>query len=174
LLRVLFIRLGALSTDSSPARRRAWRRLMLCLVGDEQPDDGYLARLARQQTHEFACVVDSTCRNLCRSVRSGIAANCRLVIALGWMGAACMLNGRRCNCTHCRYTGPYYVPMIVPVMTLGAGPITVGTLGSAWLGLIISGGAVLYGGLLSGLGESSRSVRHDFEWLHFRFRMCGA
>ena len=29
------------------------------------------------------------------------------VIALGWIGAACMLNARRCNRTHCRYTGPY-------------------------------------------------------------------
>jgi hypothetical protein len=27
------------------------------------------------------------------------------VIALGWMGTACMLNARRCNRTHCRYTG---------------------------------------------------------------------
>jgi hypothetical protein len=47
------------------------------------------------------------------------------VIALGCMGAACMLNARRCNRTHCRYTGPYYLAMIVPVMALGTGPVTV-------------------------------------------------
>ena len=50
------------------------------------------------------------------------------VVALGWMGAACMLNARRCNRTHCRYTGPYYLAMIVPVMALGAGLVTVGIL----------------------------------------------
>ena len=41
------------------------------------------------------------------------------LIALAWMGAACMLNARRCNRTHCRYTGPYFLLMIVPVMALG-------------------------------------------------------
>src|SRR5216684_1462155 len=54
LLRVLFLRLGAVSTDSGPARRRAGRGVVLCLVGDEQPDDANLARLAQQQTHQFA------------------------------------------------------------------------------------------------------------------------
>src|SRR5712664_2540104 len=57
------------------------------------------------------------------------------VIALGWMGAACMMNARRCNRTHCRYTGPYYLTMIVPVIALGAGLVTVSTLGWVWLGL---------------------------------------
>src|SRR5712675_2606635 len=42
------------------------------------------------------------------------------VIALGWMGAACLLNARRCNRTHCRYTGPYYLAMIVPVLALAS------------------------------------------------------
>src|SRR5712672_1689326 len=37
LLRVLLLRLGAVSTDSGPARRRAWRGAVLCLVGDEKP-----------------------------------------------------------------------------------------------------------------------------------------
>src|SRR5260221_5508830 len=41
------------------------------------------------------------------------------IIALIWMGAACILNARRCNRTHCRYTGPYYLGMIAPVGVLG-------------------------------------------------------
>ena len=65
------------------------------------------------------------------------------IIALIWMGTACILNARRCNRTHCRYTGPYYLVMIVPVMALGAGLVTVGTLGWVWLGLIILGGSGL-------------------------------
>jgi len=39
-------------------------------------------------------------------------------IAVVWMGAACILNARRCGRTHCRYTGPYYLLMIVPVLGL--------------------------------------------------------
>jgi hypothetical protein len=65
------------------------------------------------------------------------------VIALGWMGAACMLNARRCSRTHCRYTGPYYLAMIVPVVALGTGYVTVGILGWACLGVIILGGSGL-------------------------------
>ena len=64
-------------------------------------------------------------------------------IALGWMGAACMLNARRCNRTHCRYTGPYFLAMIVPVLALGAGLVTVDVLGWVCLGVIILGGSGL-------------------------------
>ena len=63
------------------------------------------------------------------------------IIALIWMGTACMLNARRCNRTHCRYTGPYYLAMIVPVMALGAGLVTIGIVGWVWLGVIILGGS---------------------------------
>jgi hypothetical protein len=65
------------------------------------------------------------------------------VIALGWMGVACILNARRCNRTHSRYTGPYYLAMIAPVMALGAGLVTVGILGWVSLGVIIFGGSGL-------------------------------
>jgi len=41
-------------------------------------------------------------------------------VALIWMGAACILNARRCNRTHCRYTGPYYLLMIAPVVALAS------------------------------------------------------
>ncbi len=65
------------------------------------------------------------------------------VIALGWMGTACILTARRCNRTHCRYTGPYYLVMIAPVMALGAALVTVGMLGWVCLGAIILGGSGL-------------------------------
>src|SRR6058998_521438 len=45
------------------------------------------------------------------------------VIALVWMGTACILNARQCGRTHCRYTGPYYLAMIVPVLVLASGII---------------------------------------------------
>ena len=42
------------------------------------------------------------------------------IIALIWMGTACILNAKRCNRTHCRYTGPYYLAMVGPVLVLAA------------------------------------------------------
>ena len=47
-------------------------------------------------------------------------------VALIWMGTACILNARRCNRTHCRFTGPYYLAMIIPVLALGSGMISAG------------------------------------------------
>ncbi len=41
------------------------------------------------------------------------------IFALAWMGTACILNARRCGRTHCRFTGPYYLVMIIPVAGLG-------------------------------------------------------
>src|SRR6267154_4727147 len=53
------------------------------------------------------------------------------IIALSWMGTACILNARRCGRRHCRYTGPYYLAMIAPVGVLGSGLVADGIY--AWL-----------------------------------------
>jgi hypothetical protein len=65
------------------------------------------------------------------------------VIALIWMGAACILNARRCNRTHCRFTGPYYLVMIAPVLALGFGLMPAGIYGWIVLGVVILGGSKL-------------------------------
>ena len=39
--------------------------------------------------------------------------------ALIWMGAACLINFRRCGRTHCRFTGPFYLILVIPVLLLG-------------------------------------------------------
>jgi hypothetical protein len=62
-------------------------------------------------------------------------------VALIWMGAACILNSRRCGRTHCRYTGPYYLAMIVPVLALGL--ISSGIYEWIALGVVIVGGSKL-------------------------------
>ncbi len=62
-------------------------------------------------------------------------------IALLWMGTACILNARRCGRTHCRYTGPYYLAMIVPVLVLGF--ISSGIYEWVALGVVITGGGKL-------------------------------
>src|SRR5262252_4734756 len=65
------------------------------------------------------------------------------IIALIWMGTACILNSRRCGRTHCRYTGPYYLAMIAPVLVLASGVIFVDFY--AWLSLavLILGGSMI-------------------------------
>jgi hypothetical protein len=65
------------------------------------------------------------------------------VLALGWMSAACMLNARRCGRTHCRYTGPYYLALIAPVVALGTGLVTAGVLEWISLGVFVVGGSGL-------------------------------
>jgi hypothetical protein len=64
-------------------------------------------------------------------------------IALVWMGAACILNARRCGRTHCRYTGPYYLLMIMPVLVLGSDVVSAGIYGWIVLGVIVIGGSKL-------------------------------
>ncbi|MGH6812458.1 MAG: hypothetical protein ACREDM_08960 [Methylocella sp.] len=67
------------------------------------------------------------------------------ITALSWMGAACILNAKRCGRTHCRYTGPYYLAIIVPVVVLGSGLVIAGIY--AWLvlaGIIQFGSKLLW------------------------------
>ena len=85
------------------------------------------------------------------------------IIALIWMGTACILNSRRCGRTHCRYTGPYYLAMIAPVLVLASGVVSVDDV-YAWLSLavLILGGRS-FGGPRKGRGESSRGATIAFD-----------
>ncbi|MGI9328771.1 MAG: hypothetical protein ACR2PZ_26385 [Pseudomonadales bacterium] len=55
------------------------------------------------------------------------------IAALACMGVACIMNSRRCGRVHCRYTGPFYLILIVPVGLLGAGGFELGHY--AWIAL---------------------------------------
>lgn len=66
------------------------------------------------------------------------------IVALIWMGTACILNGRRCRRTHCRFTGPYFIAMCVPVLLLATGVTGDGGV-LAWL---VLGMIILTGGML--------------------------
>jgi hypothetical protein len=63
------------------------------------------------------------------------------IIALIWMGTACILNARQCGRTHCRYTGPYYLAMIAPVLVLGTNIVSAGIYGWIALAALIIGGS---------------------------------
>jgi len=62
------------------------------------------------------------------------------MIALIWMATACLLNAMRCGRTHCRYTGPYYLAMIAPVLVLALGIINADFYGWLLLGTVILAG----------------------------------
>ncbi len=38
------------------------------------------------------------------------------VTALAWMETACIFNSCRCDPAHCRFTGPYYLALILPTL----------------------------------------------------------
>lgn len=59
------------------------------------------------------------------------------------MGTACLMNARRCGRTHCRFTGPFYLFLIVPVLLHGFELLPLGTY--AWW---ILGAAILAGGMI--------------------------
>jgi hypothetical protein len=61
------------------------------------------------------------------------------IIALIWMGTACILNARRCSRTHCRYTGPYYLVMTAPALVVGM--VSAGIYAWMFLGVLIVGGS---------------------------------
>jgi hypothetical protein len=64
-------------------------------------------------------------------------------IALAWMGIACLLNAQQCGRTHCRYTGPFYLAMIVPVAVVGLGMAPLSPYGWVALGGFIFGGGYI-------------------------------
>ena len=63
--------------------------------------------------------------------------------ALAWMGSACIINSRRCGRLHCRYTAPFYLILILPVLFFGAGVLESGAY--TWITL---GGLSVFGGYL--------------------------
>ena len=65
------------------------------------------------------------------------------MVALIWMGTACILNAKRCGRTHCRYAGPYCLAMIAPTLVLGSGVVAVGIYGWLVLACVILLGSKL-------------------------------
>src|SRR5262249_7242838 len=99
-----------------------------------------LTGLAAEPAHEPACVVDSPRRHSCRPVRARSSSNRYLDRCADLDG-----NGVHSQCktvrTHCLFTGPYYLTMIVPVLAVGLGVISLGLY--AW---IVLGVAIILGG----------------------------
>ena len=62
------------------------------------------------------------------------------IVALTWMGGARLLNARRCGRTHCFYTGPFFLFMIIPVALHGFDILSFGPEGWRWLGITVGVG----------------------------------
>ncbi len=65
------------------------------------------------------------------------------VIALSWMGAACLLNAKKCSRTHCYYTGPFYIALALVSFLYGYQIIQLGNNGWYWLGAVLVIGTVI-------------------------------
>ncbi len=66
-------------------------------------------------------------------------------VALLWMGTACLINYRRCGRVHCRFTGPFYLVMIIPVVLLGSEVFSPGSSGWWTVGaIILFGGKIIW------------------------------
>ncbi len=63
--------------------------------------------------------------------------------ALVWMGAACLVNARRCGRRHCVYTGPFFLVMAALALLLGFDIVSLGDRGWAWVGGGTFAGAAL-------------------------------
>ena len=63
-------------------------------------------------------------------------------VALVWMGAACLMNARRCGRTHCYFTGPFFLTMAVVVLLHGYQIAWLGAAGWRWIGISIAVGGV--------------------------------
>ena len=67
------------------------------------------------------------------------------IFALAWMGFACLLNARRCNRTHCRFTGPFYLFLILPVAVHGLEMFYLGDIAWWILGIVtLLGGKIIW------------------------------
>jgi hypothetical protein len=143
LLRVLLLRHNTVSANSGSTLWRTRCGLLLCVTSmTNAPTQAGRDWLGSARTSVLAWWLPKAAIVASLLVPVSIRAFI-WIVALIWMGAACILNARRCNRTHCRYTGPYYLVMIMPVMALGAGIVTVGIFGWIGLAVIIFGGSGL-------------------------------
>src|SRR5262249_35884684 len=144
LLRVLFLRLGSVPADPGRAVGYDGRRFALCHIAIMANDIVQSSHdwLSSPRTNALAWWIPKAAIVAALFFPSP-ARTGMWIIALVWMGTACILNARRCGRTHCRYTAPYYLAMIAPVLVLASGVVSVDFY--AWLSLavLILGGSTI-------------------------------
>ena len=82
-------------------------------------------------------------------------------ILLTWMGSACIANARRCQRTHCRFTGPFLILMAALVVGYAIGVLPLGPYGWDMLaGTAFIGSALLWWGSERILGAFGAEENH--------------
>ena len=159
LLRVLFLWLRAMSADPGRAFRTGRRFAMLCRIALMA---GHMVETSRDwlgspRASLLAWWIPSA--TILASLFAPVAVRTAIwSVALIWMGTACLLNAKQCGRTHCRYTGPYYLAMVVPTLALGFGLVPADIYG--WLGLagvILLGSKLIWWSTERAWGNSHRS-----------------
>src|SRR5262245_61652205 len=106
LLRFLLLRIGTL--PANPGGCNGFIPLLSVLVMSNDTIPRSRDWLSSQRTNTLAWWIPKTI--IVASLSIPVSTRAVLwVIALVWMGTACILNSRRCGRSHCRYTGPYYL-----------------------------------------------------------------
>jgi hypothetical protein len=148
LLRVLLLRLGSVPADPGRAFGSDRHRFLLRRIATMA---NYIVQnshdwLRSPRTNLLAWWIPQT--TLLAGLFTPVPVRTAIwIIALMWMGTACILNAKRCGRTHCRYTGPYYLAMIAPVLVLGSGMLSIATY--SWLVLaciVLLGGKLIWWG----------------------------
>ena len=134
LLRVLFLWFRAMSADPGRAFGTGRGIAMLCPIALTA---GHMVETSRgwlgsPRASLLAWWIPTT--TILASLLAPVAVRtASWSVALTWMGTACLLNAKQCWRTHCRYTGPYYLAMVVPTLALGFGLVPASIYG--WMGL---------------------------------------
>ena len=157
-MRVLLVWFGSLPADPGRTVGYAGGQFPLCVLRGAITDDvGQSSHdwLQQPRTNLLAWWIPQAA--IVAGLFAPVAAPAAIwIIALIWMGTACILNAKRCGRTHCRYTGPYYLTMIAPTLVLGLGFLSVGLPG--WLILafvILLGSKLLWWGTERAWGKFS-------------------
>lgn len=77
-------------------------------------------------------------------------------VLLTFMGAACLLNARRCKRTHCYVTGPFFLALAGIALLYGLGVLPLGAKGWSTLSLALVVGSV--------------ALCYGSEWIFGRYR----
>ncbi len=144
LLRVLFLRLGSVPAGPGRAVGRDWRRFLLWRIAVMANDIVHSSRDWLRSPHASLLAWWIPQAAILAGLFAPVPVRTAVwIIALIWTGTACILNAKRCGRTHCRYTGPYYLVMIAPVLVLASGVISADIY--AWLSLavLILGGSMI-------------------------------
>ena len=78
---------------------------------------------------------------------SGFSSGWRTIVwtvALSIMGAACIVNARRCGRIHCYLTGPFFLVMALVTLLYGLGVVPLGHNGWNLIGMTILIGAIVF------------------------------